>query len=194
MQSTFMAKIDAKDKMGTKISTNSICYQTMWSHWLYCTSLTLGFKSWVDLCLGDGRTSWNLLCSSSFLKVSSMDLPYTWTTQTHTHTEPKKQKPVILLVLRSFMAERRLRMDTFPKTWNQRIVWVGKDLKSHLVQLPKKENILKKQLNKRSLKSTFRWNACSYDKTYKTLEISCILAFFLTVNKMWNAQKSHCPN
>lgn len=45
MQSTFMAKIDAKDKMGTKISTNSICYQTVWSHWLYCTSLTLGFKS-----------------------------------------------------------------------------------------------------------------------------------------------------
>lgn len=147
-----MAKGVAKDFLGTQIRTTSICYQTMQSRCLQNISLNLGLKSCVDLCLYYGRTSLNSPCSSLPPRFSSVNPPYTLAIPSkslcaHTHKGKNKNKKIMHMFHCSpqFMAAGRHKMDTFLKAWSS----IG---------------ILKKQLNKGSLKPTFRWNTCSYDK------------------------------
>lgn len=106
----------------------------------------------MDLCLYYGRTSLNSPCSSLPPRFSSVNPPYTLAIPSkslcaHTHKGKNKNKKIMHIFHCSpqFMAAGRHKMDTFLKAWSS----IG---------------ILKKQLNKGSLKPTFRWNTCSYDK------------------------------
>lgn len=159
--SAFMAKrIAAKDVFGTKISTNSTCYQTMWCQWLLSISLTLP-KSRVALCLCYGGTSLN---SPAPLHLQVQFYEYILYLSYSLHLlgergKKKRQKKADVLL---FFSVPRLRED---------LRWIPFWRYGTLLT---KENILKKQLNKGSLKHTFSWNTWSYDKTYKTIQPSPI--------------------
>jgi len=163
--SAFMAKrIAGRDVYRTKICTNSTCYQTMWCQWLPSILLILDLKSRVALCFCYWGTSLNspilLLLLTSKVQFFESILYLNCSLHLCRRWKERAKKSVAFL----FFSVLGLRED---------LRWIPF---SRYRALLAKESIPKKQLNKESFKHTFGWNTWSYDKTYKALQPSCILA------------------